>query len=84
MSHDRTIILGKINLMKGNATTGDLTNLATAVVAGDDKILNSSEDLPELHEKLEEVQEWLVDDSTSSSGAADQVETFVTELNALI
>ena len=70
--------------LPGGCPQGVVNDLRTAVNAGDVKITNSMTDLPQLHEKLEDVQAWLVDDSTSNAGAVDTMTNFVTEINTML
>lgn len=85
MAHSIIIMREKIDALKGDATTGSLATLRASVDSVDNKVVNhllkpSDETLA--HEKLEEIQEWLVDDSTASSGAADTVDGFNSDLSA--
>lgn len=88
MAHVIIIIDEAIDSLKGNATTGDLADLRIAVDAADAYIVNlgKASDIigDQLHEILEDVQEFLTDDSTSSLGAKDRVCEFVTSINTTL
>ena len=80
MSHIIILIDGKIDAMKGNASTGllaDLRELADNVDANLPYLDKPAVD--EAHELLEQLQEWLCNGGMTTA-PVDQVETFITEL----
>lgn len=80
MAHIIILIDGKIDAMKGNASTGslaDLRELADNVDANLPYLDKPAVD--EAHELLEQLQEWLCNGGMTTA-PVDQVETFITEL----
>lgn len=84
MPHVIILMNQKLDAMRGNATTGSIVDLQTAVNAADTYIQQSSGEEEQLHEKLEQVQEFLCDDSTSSAGAAETIEQYTSDINFLL
>jgi hypothetical protein len=83
MPHILSEMLDKIDMMAGDASAGALIDLRVAVVAGDAS-LSGFGNHTRMHAKLNEIQTWLVDNSTSSLGAADTVTGYTGELDALM
>lgn len=86
MAHEVIIILGRTGAMKGNATTGKVVDLEAAINAVDDFLVNGDPDPTQsenMHEKMEELQEWLVDGGKTTN-PVDTIDTFTTELNAML
>lgn len=86
MPHSRDIILGRVDAMKGNATSGIVVDLRAAFVAVDDFLVNGEPDptqAAEMGAKCHELEEWLVDGGKTTN-PVDTIETFTTELDALL
>lgn len=80
------IIIGKLEALKGNATSGSTFDLLTATNAVDDFLHNGDPNptqVTEMNAKLDEVEEAVVD-GTLSSGVLETFDTLTTELNALL
>jgi hypothetical protein len=89
MPHIVLAMTDAIDVMKGNATEGTLVDLRAAVVAADayvEEREGSASDIitESLHAKLEEVQDFLLSDSTSSMGVMGKVGEFADQLNTLL
>lgn len=74
-----------IDAMKGDASTGSLADLRSNCDSVDYKLEHNL--LPPLqrtpaHNKLNEIQDWLLNNSTVSSGAKDMIDGFNTDLSA--
>jgi hypothetical protein len=84
MPHEVIIILGRTGAMKGNATTGKVVDLEAAV-NGVQGIIDNGEptNIEAMHDKMHELQDWLVDGGLTVN-PVDTIETFTTELNALL
>lgn len=80
MAHVILIIKGKINDMRGNATTGSLSTLHDTAEAVDANLpfLDKPQE-EEAETLLEGLQEWLCNGGMTTA-PVDQVETFITEL----
>lgn len=80
MSHSIIIIDGKIDAMKGDATTGSLAELRTVADAVDANLpfLDKPQE-EEAHELLEGLQEWLCNGGMTTA-PVDQVDDFITDL----
>lgn len=88
MAHSIILIRSKLDAMKGNATSGALVGLRTAVDGGQQfldhpETVNVSTDLDGIHEQLEQLQAFLADGVTMSAGAADTVDSYATAITAL-
>lgn len=86
MAHDKVIILGRIDAMKGNATSGIVVDLRAAFIAVDDFLVNGDPNptqAEEMDAKCHELQEWLVDGGKTTN-PVDTIDTFTNELNALL
>lgn len=74
-----------IDALRGDATTGSLSELRTACDSVDYKLVHNQ--IPQLerpaaHAKLEEIQNWFTDDSTAGMGAKDVVDGFIDALKS--
>ena len=84
MPHIIILIDEKIDVMKGDASTGslaELRNIADAVDANLPYLDKPQAD--EAHELLEQLQEWLCNGGMTTA-PVDQVETFITELTPYV
>jgi hypothetical protein len=63
---------------------GSVNSLRNAFVAADDELANNPPNATKIHESCEALEEFLVNDSTSSAGVADTINTFVEEFEALV
>lgn len=66
-----------------NCPQGVVNQLRTSVTAAHELAENGTtnpETVAAIESKLEEIEEWLVDDSTSGAGAVEAIEQFVTDL----
>lgn len=80
MAHIIVLIDGKIDAMKGNATSGSLADLREVADAVDANLpYLDKPQVDEAHELLEQLQEWLCNGGMTTA-PVDQVETFITEL----
>lgn len=70
----------KLDELDGGSSTGTVNLLRNAVNATNSFIESSLTEQPEAHEKMEEIQEWLANDSTAGAGAADVISGFVADL----
>ncbi len=88
MSHVRVIVLGALNDMKGNASTGSVADLATIFGSVDDLIANSNEPTVTLaHDFCDKVSAFAVGDFTdwaSGRGAQYDIAAMSTEGNAIL
>ena len=80
MPHAIILMNEKLDEMDGGSSTGTINQLRIAVNATEQFIETSASEPTAAHEKMEEIQTWLVDDSTAGCGAADQIATFVSDL----